>query len=307
MIQRENFIKDLFNPKGILNRFKEIEFEDFKTFIESVNKEVLILNKDIRCIIPIKSIEEFDFFKELITDTYLTDKIQIILKIKQDLLSDVFSRCAELKNKRFDIITDDIDFSRDDVLSKGYIVWTENNPLWVEIDINYSNIEEAVEKITNIYVKKRFRFFKLNFDFESFQDMKFSELPRLMFWLFQIKCWVTQSVSTCDEQITPLPDQEPIILYHKKLKDIFISKEFGMFINKQAFDEGEMLFDLAKNYKLNGETIPFKELNKLRQYIDIKIPEKLPHTYINFYHNIKIRGSINETPAITNIIGGALR
>ena len=310
MIQRENFISGLFSSKSILNEFNEVEFESFTLFLEAFEKQIFMLKKNQILLIPIKEIKEFDIFVDIVTTSYLTDKCNIVINVEPDLLIDVLERCKDLKHKKFGIMTSsDIKYGRDDFKDiDGYNIWTENNPLYIKININYNNIEEMVSRFAHIYIKQGWRYFKLMFDYESFDEATLEDVHKIEFWLFEIINWTAASHT---ERASAIRDnQQPIKLYHKGFKTMFLSNDYKLYLNRQAFEEGEMLFDLGKHIEHNGEQVPYTELNKLRSYIDLK-PEfydfkKINHGYIDFYQNLKIMGSINEVPIITKIVGDIL-
>ncbi|MEE9439000.1 MAG: hypothetical protein V3V14_08380, partial [Saprospiraceae bacterium] len=289
----------LFNSRSILNEFNEVEFESFTLFLKSLELRILELKKDHILLVPITDIKEFDAFVKLITTTYLTHKANIVLEIEQDLFKDVFERCKDLKNKRFGIMTSsDCSYGRGEFMNiEGYKLWTEINRLYIKIKINYDNIEEMVSRIITAYVKQGWRFFKLMFDYESFNKMPLEEFHKLRFWLYEIVTWC---MSSQPQERNPKirETQQPIVLYRRGFKTIFISDNYKLYLNKQAFDEGEELFDLGKHIDHNGEQVPHKELNKLRSYIDLKDDmygfKNVNHRYLDFYQNLKIMGHINE-------------
>lgn len=302
MIERQLFIRDLFNSKYILNNFGEIEFENFKTFIECVNKDTIELTKKIRITVPIKTIEEIDVFVKLASENYMCEKANFNLFIEPDFLDEFFTRIQYLKNKRYSI-TSTVDIAHPRVyfqIFPGYVYWTTHNPLWVELDVSYDNIEETIITIVETYMKKRYRFFKLNIDYESFEKMKLGELHKLEFWLHQLYVWK----STSGSAKIKMKNQQPIELYLGYNKTIFVSKDFKLYVTRQAFKEGDMLFDLGKNYKANGNTIPFKELNILRSYIDLPIKD-VP--WLDYYQNKKVMGHFNEEVFISKFIRGILQ
>lgn len=299
MIERQLFIKDLFNSKYILNSFNQIEFENFKTFIECVQKDTLDLNKNIRCTIPINTVEEIDVFVELASESYLCERTMFNLILKNDLIKDFFDRVVPLKNKKYEITMRELPKHRLKELNEetnGFGYWTKHNPLWIELDFNYENMEDIITLIVETFMNVHYRFYKINFDYESFDKMKVKELHKLEFWLHQIRWW-RNIPQTNSEEI------QPIILFNRVGRTIFVSRDFKLYITRKAFEDGNMLFDLGKHYKDNGETIPFLELNKLRSYTDLNIAK---NPFVDYYQNLKIMGHINEIPYITRIISKVL-
>jgi len=301
MIERQLFIKDLFNSKDILNAFKEIEFENFKTFTECLKKDTITLTKQVIINLPVKTFEEIDVFVKLAAENYMCEMTNFNLLIKPDLLETFFDRSKPIKNKRFSITTtDDIEINRFDLhIIESFLSWTRSNPLWIETNINYDNFEESVIKIIEIYMKLGYRFFKINFDYESFDKMTIEELHKLEFWLRQLNIWKISSMDKKNKK-----NKQPMMYYRRKGKTIFVSRDFKLYVTKQAFEEGDMLFDLAKHYKHNGNEVPFKELNILRSYIDMK---KDFDGLTDFYQNKKIMGNFVEEAYITKFIGGILK
>jgi len=301
MKERKYFIKDLFDPKKIINRFNYVEFKSFRAFIDCYMKDLFVLGKQNRFTIPINSLEEFEQFGKISQETLLCETAEINLFIKPDLLNKIFQeKIGLVVDKKFNITTTkEIKHGLDDWGSiENFRLWTQYNPLWINIEINYNNFRSVVEDILKIYNTQKWRFFWLKFDYESFEEMKFKELHELEFWLNQLIIWVR---GTKDKKYK-YPHIETNNWGFKK--KIIISEDLKLYLGKK------MWFDIGKYIDCNGEEVPFKELNILRSYIDLVpealIPKMNDLSFIDFYQNYKIMGHINEIPYITKIIGDKL-
>lgn len=307
MIERQNFITDLFKPINILNNFNDIEFESFKSFLVCIAEDFLLTRKTVRVSFPIRDVEEFKKFIILSTERYFCESISVNLLIKKELLKDIFELIPEeMKYKRFSITTDNLentDFKLNEI--KGFLQWTKYNRLIIKLNVDYNNYKDIQSIIVRNFRLQGSRFFDLSFNYESFEEMKFEEFHLLEFWLNQIIVWMWSS-----QDIQKVP--QPIIINNTFIdrKHLFVSNDIKLYLTRQAYEEGEILFDLLKNKKSNGSTIPMKELNKFLQYEklnkDVIIPHLNNHSYVDYYQNLKIMGMINELPIITRLIGEIL-
>ncbi len=301
MIHRQDFITDLFRAKGFLNKFTDIEFEDFKTFIRCKVEQYFALDRKLLVHIPINSVLEFEQFADAITRSYMTDKVSINLLIKSELLDDVFPLCEGLRGQ-FEITTDlEVKDARLFNKIKGFKQWTMNNPLWVDLKINYDNYKLVPRQIAHTFTTKYLRHFKLSFDYESLEKLTFNELHEFENWMYMITNWV---ISTGNKR----EHRHPIeIDMRRNKKPVYITSDLKMYAGKQAFEDNELLFDLEKRKNDNGESIPNKELNRLRQYIDLK-PEIftipiLRNYFLDLYQNKKVMGTYNQVPHLVRIVG----
>lgn len=290
MIEREYYIKDLFRPKQILNQFSDLYFESFKGFVELYNNGYIRL-ESIRLHIPIKTVLEFKFFQKLLRNTNIDKGVTIDIQIDSDLIEEVISLGFE---GNFMITTDD-EFNKSIYYCyTNYDInkWLQNNVLYIEKTITLENYADAFNELISIYNKRGWRFFKLRFKWHTFEEMKFKELHKFRFFLSQFRNWLFSTRDNKNSNIST------INIYDEELP-IFISNDFKLYVNEDAFEENNILLDLYKYKDCNGEEIPYEKLNKFRSYMDVPLKCK----FVNFNCNKKVMGDYSEAPYIQQTVG----
>jgi len=146
-------------------------------------------------------------------------------------------------------------------------------------NITFETISEDVTRILN---ERIFNYVELVIDYGSFLKMHISDMDKVKFWLGQLKTWMRE-----DKGIKLLERS----IFSKK---VWISDEL-------LINAGGWIWDLNKYKGKTGEEIPYKELNLLRQYIDLT--EKSIYTDYNITNYFLIdwgycfnKGYINEIP-----------
>jgi len=306
MIERSVFIKDLFNSKNILNNFNDIEFESFKAFLICIGHDFLLTRKYVRASFPIQSIEEFEKFVKLSTESYFCESINVNLLIKPELLEEVFEKSILLKNKRFSVTTTDLQDANIRLTKiKGFVEWSKVNMLFIKFRIDKDNYKDIPSYIVRNYRMQGIRFYDLSFDYESIEKLTFEEFHLFEFWLNQIMAWIVTSTDKRN-------DTQPLIINNqfKNRKHLFVSNDIKLYLTRQAYEENEVLFDLWENKKENGCLLPMLELNKFLGYVhlhnQILCPKMNNSSYVDCYQNKKIMGFINEVPHTTILIGDIL-
>lgn len=308
MIERNIFIRGLFSAKSVINKFNYVEFENLTTFLRGYKTGFFTLDKFIKTTIPINNFNEWEIFRKVATESYFCEKTNLNFFIEPELLNKIMLEGLEgLGRKRFKFTTlPPLNYSLDDWRdNEHFMSWTQNNPIFIRLHIDYENYVNIHTLIGYIYNNKSIRFFELKFDYESFNQLTIGELHKLEFWFNQV---YLLRIGSRDKKFK----QQPIEIDNVAdiRKTLFVGSDFKIYVNRQAFNDKKILFDLLKNVNYNGEQIPFKQLNKLRSYIDL-IPETFNfkmnnYCYVDFYQNKKIMGHYNEIPYITKFIGGIL-
>lgn len=293
--ERKHFIKDLYNPKEVINYFNIIEFESFDVF-KSLAEEGLFhieRNKDI--IIPIWSLSEYKALIDLFKKTGANEYSNFVLYIPDiNILEDVLKNLIDLK---FQIMTD---FDTPCMLFKYWnnndnsSKWISNNRFYKRVKIDYNNYEKVLNRMINVYNIEQIRFFWLEINYRSFNEMKMGEIQDL---IFSINHVVEYTIG-----------KEPLVLYrcNEIPKRIYVSRDYRLYLNNER--DFEWYFDLKKYKDADGCSVDLKDLNKLRSYADLKLNAlSIPFNrffnlaFIDFYYNLKMEGVFNQVPIISLI------
>lgn len=301
-MKRKYFIKDLFNPRNILDKFNELEFESFNVFVRLTQSGIYTPTENQEIIIPIQK-EEIEPMNTLLTESYLCDKTNVSLYMKWETLEEFIKQLDEkLAKKLFTIIVDEY---KDTLMSlyelnDNFRIWTHDNPIWAKVFINYENYKRQLNDIISLYNKKKFRFFKLIFDYASFDQINLKEIRGLEWRIGQFMQWYTSTRQ--DKKY----DVDPLIVNRKAEKTLFVGNDLKLYVNKEAFKDKAVLFDLAEHLEDDGESIDFHDLADLRVYMDLQfkflIPQMRNYYFVDFYQNRKILGEYIEIPLICQLI-----
>ena len=300
--ERKYFIKDLFRPKQVLDCFELVEFESFRAYYNAV-KEGFYHHKAVITSVRINDEKEVQHLKKIIeTTNVFWDRNNIEIKIKSNLLMKTIEIIKDVEEKIILTVLHDDEFL---LLSefKKYKGWIGRNPLYIEYDVNNDNYVDVFIHLTREYATGLIRFFKLNWDYESFQKVSIQDLTSLEFWINHVNVWIQESY---DGNLAHLE------IFDIKGKPIFVSERLGLYYNKKHFDSyhASPLIFLTDHKDKNGEDISYISLNWLRSYMDLVDdvlyldvkPKNFIHSFINYYDNIRIKGSINEIPLITILV-----
>jgi hypothetical protein len=303
------YIKDLYDSKRVINSFAEVEFESLYAFVNAYKKDLFKLTKKLKLTIPINTIEDFNIVVEVGLKSKLFELGFLNLYITDaDLLEEIIrNKLWLIKTKQFRITTNPIIKSNgrhEWININEFKAWSSKNPLVIKAKITYENYRTIVDDLISIYNIKGLRFFEIYFDYHSFEEMKLEELHEFEFRISQLRIWQSATKDFFDKERTV----DKIVLNSTSHKKIFISNDLKLYLTKEAFEDGIMLFDLGNNLDKNGETLSVRELSELRQYIDL-VPQAMANTrnwsFIDFYQNVKVMGNINECPYLNNIVGDA--
>lgn len=293
--KRKVFIKDLFNAHMILNQFDLIHFENFATFNKCLMNDLFYIeaNKSIKI-----SLNNFEEYKELIKvfeETNICESMDVILKIKeQDVFDEVLSNIVP--GKYAIEATENIDANYRKYWETGKD-WISKNRLVQIININADNFDKKINKLISLYNQKGIRFFELNVDYESFDYLLMKDLDKLKFWLHHLRDWTIYNMKN-----------KLVIMKSDFYKTIFISENLTLHLSDKK-QHWIWQWGMGWNIDKTGEDIHYRELNKLRTYLDLH--EKAVYSeynisnwkLIDFEQCLKMTGSINEVPLIMVLFG----
>ena len=299
--RREVYIKDLFNSKEVLYFFNPIEFETFDTFLRCYKMGLIQVKCDREIIIPLET--EFEIIESFATKSSFFEDGNVNLLMFPKVLEEIEKDCKELWNKKFSITL--LDFPKIDF--KGLLEtshdsireWIQNNMIAIRVLITGDNYKETIQKMVKTFRDQHFRFFNVEIDYMSFMEMKFKDFQEVEFWLNHLSMWRNQEH----------PRNIVLRSYGNFVKRIFVSDDLKLYLDGSK-NESSFIFDLAKNIGKNGEEVDTKELNYLRQYVDLTLDHLRLSTssnFVNFKDNILINGSINEVPWITKMFLSILK
>jgi hypothetical protein len=303
-------IKELFKAEGLLNQFGYIVFEDIDTFVSSIKQDFFKTKFKHIIELPINTLNSFNKMIKIFEETEITATNYFRLVVPRELLFQLLPTKIRTSAK-FELVyeSNNIDFSINDLMGmKKICLWLQNNPLTVRVKINRDNYTRIFNDLPAFYNLYRFRLFDLTFDYTSFDSITISELRKLEFWINHFNSWY---MSSGDKNNRGDLDIQ-IRIDNNIFKKVYVTKDFKLYLTKQQFIEqpNDYLFDLAKNKQCNGEEVPYKELNKLRQYLDFNPimlltqfkPRMINGFLMDFYQNKKIMGNICELPLIVILI-----
>ena len=301
--ERKFFVKDLFQPKDFLNQFNEIEFESFQAFLNAIGNEFLSIGSYNNYVIinNIDSEKELKDFNSLISDCNIDQEICIHLNRDFILKNMHLIKDMGYFSMRTNIFDDD-EFLNNLKSSKDALDRFSNTKFELVTPINYENYKHIFSLVLEIYNKGLTRFFDFKFDYMSIDQMTLSETREFEFRYKDINHWKSGNKQEESWDFLTIADSKDIY------KPIYVSNDLKTSLSKQSFENGDFVFDLGSNINSDGESIEKTELNKIRQYIDLKIINSyfpiMNSKLINYYHNYLLEGSIDEIPLIGFIILG---
>jgi len=303
-MRRKFYIKDLFNSKHVLDHFGEVEFESWYAFYNAIKKGLLPFSEEQTIIFPINNEKEMEQYIKVIKLTRITDKTKLIIKLTPELFKYLVSNSFfDMKKKYFDVMlykTDKIILKEMYELNDTFAYWSKQNRVFFELYINKENYKEELNHVITLYLNTKIRFFKLHFDFLSFETMTMGELHEFNYHVSHLDYW---KKSSNDKK----QGVQSLELYPFGWNlTLFVDEKLRLYINKQAFDEKKVLFSLGEHLNDNGETLDMTTLESLRVYMDVKeiflIPNLKAPVFMDFYQNKKIMGHVNEIPEVNLMI-----
>jgi len=307
---RKRSIKSLYNPETFLGEFNTVKFTSVLAFSNAVKGGFYSPKEELW--IHIHSKEDFNSLKKIIEGSSIDTMCQLYIVIYDN---DLFKHFEGMENRKFRVIAADGYDGKGYINYSPYLKYRTNNAIYTPIEINYHNVDTIFDDIIDMFMTQKNRLFWLTFDYISFEKhAKFSDIHRLF---FRINRFISWSMSSKDLPMSMKRSSKRERVHHQGLeyqfyggrltKPILVDEELKLWYNERHRKEQKIpsLFQLVSDK--TGEDIPFKELNLIRQYIDlplIAIINRLDRnlTFIDFYQNLLIQKVINEVPFITELI-----
>jgi hypothetical protein len=279
-----------------------VEFESWFAFYKS--SSLIQFNMEQTLIIPLNDIEELEEFSKIIKETRIADKTMLYIKLTPELLIDFVNKnLFEVYKKSFDIIlnkTDEIILKELYQLNNNFGKWSTRNRMWFEFYINKDNYKTELNDIITLFLNTNIRFFKLHFDFLSFEKMNLGELHEFNYHIQHIFYW---QMSSADKK----QGMSQLELYpFGWCPTLFVDENLNLYVNRIAFEEKDVLFKLGEHLNDDGESLSVLELESLRVYMDIQehflMPSLRSPRFMDFYQNKKVMGHYNEIPKLNLMI-----
>lgn len=282
--------------KNTIEKFNLLEFESFRAFYNFDISKLKHIPKTIQ--IWVNDIEELDNLVMLLIETDLANRLAVIIcfehKNFKEFLEKSLYKLEKVPSRvlLYGKPTSNIyDLASE---SENARLWIQNHPTFVNYRIDSDNYIDMINTITNQYIACGHRFVDLEFDYESFDKIKFGDLHKLEFWFNHLVNWLTVSNT----------QRNSIVINSSMnfMKRIFISDDLYLYYNRNHFNT-------AKDDHLGkylGDTQCCMEFMKYRDlsYENI-IPSywnRLNWLTVDYYANKNMMGNVNEIPYITTFI-----
>jgi len=289
---RKYFVDDLYSSTNILGKFNNIEFENVYVFLKSVQNNYIVFSKTYRNLfININSKDELDLFLEFmcLDGVDKLSKFFIQMKYKEKSIDILFEK---ILNKNWILL---VDYNEE--MSEYYQELDKKYNLVIKCDIDINNYVRIFNNIPYLVLKYKLNNYYFNIDYFSFEELKLSEIHKLVFFINNLTYWFN------------------MLNYNKGntvLLDCYVSSEYKIYPGKQAYNDNYCIFDLYKYADIKGGSIPHKDLNILLAYIDIPLSIVFKdidsnNRLINLYQNYKISNSYINISDITKKFIGRIK
>ncbi|MFP4026043.1 MAG: hypothetical protein ACLFVR_16095 [Thiohalospira sp.] len=301
--ERKKYIKDLFLPESFLTNFDELNFENFSSFKNMIANDFIKFGFNKEITIFIDNENDFNEFLQLAGATDILSEDFFTIKTSRGFASIVLKEFIE-KSIRCSIqipfVFDNDFYENLSLITKG-AAWNEKNAVEICVVIDYENYKKQLSYMLEILQKYSFRIFNVKVDYNSFEDMKFSEYHDLYFRWKDLEPWTKRGGETKNS----LSFKQTGGIY----KPIFISENGFISLTEQSHKDGKFMFDLLSNRDKDGQTINQLELNVIRQYVDMQrvYPTNIAvqNSYlIDYYQNYLVTEAIDELPLISRMFLG---
>jgi len=305
--KREQFVKDLYDPKLFLNNFNDVHFSSVETFVKCMEAGYYIPRDILR--IDVRSDEDYQILKEIILETGLTDIAELYLNLKY---GNDLTQYGELAHKYFTIVTAPEIFKKNMEDGGDFMKFRRANPTAVKYIIDADTYRTTFNKMKKDYWERTTRMFIVDFNYISLSKLSQEDLHEFQFHLNHFMHWVFVSRENPMSRNTEERHQGMELMSRGSefLKPIYVDPWLRLWFNEEHQRDGDSpdinpLFTLQADK--NGEDIPYRELNLIRQYIDLPVEaltvkDSRNISYINYYHNTKLMNALNEVPLITELI-----
>jgi hypothetical protein len=313
---RKVSIAGLFSPPAILAGFGLLEFKNLASFARFLQRGLHTpmgaTSREYR--VNLSSMEEIDAYVQIIEGTTLAEDIVVCARLHADVVIPFFLRKPKIKKTHILIpleqvpkVFDNVPFEiREEILSK--------NLGWIDVTLTRENFDTVYERLMKTVLNyARFSYIDLKFDYVSFEEAKFEELHKLYFYLSTLANWtknqeLRQFVYDKDAdwstgQIPPSFEHTIPIAF--RVQHLAPKAYLDEVLDIRLSPTEEVpYFELSKHFDDTGETMPFQELDKIRQIIDIqfKNPGFTNMYLVDLAQNKKIMGDFYMLPYITQLI-----
>jgi len=301
IFKRQLFIEDLFIGGKILNAFEIVEFESIQILEKALKDEIFRIKKGTECVIHLKTYDDFLILTNLFINnpTFFSDMQVYVICDTDGLCEEILSK--EIKEgMKFHMVTKEpFDFVQYWELNKWYI---SSNKVSIQFKISAKTIAEDVCKLITIYNTKSFRFFELDIDYASFEELTLKQLKIAEFWFYHLRTWLDDD----------MPKGQKLIIqsYNGHFKRVFVSNNLILYLDH--YKDPIWCFDLKEHLNDTGETMDNHTLNVLQAYMslhpraffsefDIK-----DFSFISIRQILKMGYYINQIPLIMGLIQGWL-
>lgn len=297
--ERKYFIKDLFNAKEVFRNFDLVKFESLKAFITLLDWEFFKLEEQDEILIYIHSASDYKNLMRILIETNASKLVKFYLEIEDEELWNEISEVLE--PERYDIIIP-IEFESNvgKIWSTdGGKEWLRANRLIMKKTLRGNEFRDDCYEIIYKYCNDFVRFFLINIDYYSFDDVKIKDLPLIRHWCYKLKEYQIVDNRTYEQPLV-------ILTKNNFFKSCFVSNEYVVFLNE---NKNKVWFiDLIEYMDKNGEEIPFEKLNRWRTYLDLH-PNAMYQDFrifnwylVDFEQNLIKMGHINEIPEIIGML-----
>lgn len=291
--RRLHFVKDLYQPKEFLNNFDMVEFQNSRAFSKAVREDFYTPRGEVH--VHIHNTTEFEDMKKIILRSVLTkiSKLHLILHDYEAL-----QKFEGLEEKRFALIVGsnfEYESYRDKLQS-----WYQDSPIYFRFIITFQNIDTIIEDLIKMYSNGKARLFEVKINYLSFNQATFDDIHRILFRWSRLWSWIAGSKDMKENRQLELRN-------YGFSKPIFVDSDLNLYYTEGHHRDKLIppLFQLRSDE--NGEDVPLRELNSIRQYLDITTKTMFPTVgprarFIDFYQNVLIHRVPNEIPLIAQQI-----
>ena len=295
--KRQLYIEDLFVPKKIINAFDIVEFESIDIFKRCVNEDLYNIKENTMCVINIHSYEDFIFLSNLFkAKPEFFNLMNIVIIPNNEELSKKMLNTPIEKNMKFDILSKEV------ILFTKYWEknkdWISANKLIMLHDISADSIAQDISRLITVFNTTRNRFFLLNIDYESFENITLKELQSVEFWWYQLRLWMREKIGKGQDLI--------IEERHLFVKRIFVSDDLTLYLDDNKDDIWN--FPLQDHLQDTGNSINGRVLNTLHSYLSLH-GKALVSDYdiknfllLSFRQFLRMGCYINQIPLIAGLI-----
>ena len=302
--KRQQFVKDLYDPKLFLNNFNDVHFNSVSTLVKCMKNDYYIPRDILR--VNVRSEEEFQAIKRLILESSLTDIARVFLCLNYGHDLSVYGKMA---HKSFSIVTTPTVYINN-MQDKEFLKFRAANATFVEQCVRANNFRNVFDDMKDIHFRNITRLFLIKFDYISLSTLSQEELHELQFHINHFLNWTMVSQ---EKGASGKKGRHGIEWYRtgdRFMKPIYIDESLNLWFNEWHFfdkktTDTKPLFQLQPDK--TGEDIQFRELNMIRQYIDLPVEglvmkDKRRLSFVDYYQNTLLMNTFNEVPLITELI-----